>query len=322
MWILLGLLLNGDTIEPDPSKIDGLKSWPTTLKNIKEVRSTLGVLNYNRAFIPGFADIAKPLTNLLKKDTPFLWTLQHTRAVEQLIHKVTCRPVLIHLNPTKPFELEVDASDYATGAIRFQRNEQGKPRPIGYHSKTFSEAECNYDIYDKELTAVDRGLENWRHLLLGSEVIVHTDHINLTYYQHLHKLSDRARRALSRIMKYNFTIKHKPGIHNRADALSRRPDYEMRKPPGETIGLPDRLFIRTISALDIDKIIAQGQIKLKHVVSSLAQNYPLELRNNKWFLTGQLVVVGNNDFKRGVISLYHDFPSTHRTSRRTKDPHQ
>jgi hypothetical protein len=116
----LGLMLNGDTIEPDPSKIDGLKSWPTTLKNIKEVRSTLGVLNYNRAFIPGFADIAKPLTNLLKKDAQFLWTSLHTRAVEQLIHKVTCRPVLIHPDPTKPFELEVDASDYATGAILFQ----------------------------------------------------------------------------------------------------------------------------------------------------------------------------------------------------------
>jgi hypothetical protein len=199
--------------------------------------------------------------------------------------------------------------DYATGAILFQRNEQGKPRPIGYHSKTFSEAKCNYDIYDKELTAVDQGLENWRHLLLGSEVIVHTDHTNLTYYRHPHKLSDCTRRALSCIMKYNLTIKHKPGIHNRADALSCRPDYETCKPPEESIGLPDHLFICTISALDIDKIITQGQIKLKHVVLSLAQNYPLELHDNKWFLTGRLVVVGNNDFKRGVISLYHDFPS-------------
>jgi hypothetical protein len=67
----LGLLLNKDTIEPDPSKVDGLKNWPTTLKSVKEVRSTLGILNYNRAFIPGFAAIAKPLTELLKKDTLF-----------------------------------------------------------------------------------------------------------------------------------------------------------------------------------------------------------------------------------------------------------
>jgi len=108
----LGLVLNGDSIEPDPSKIEGLKSWPTTLKSVKEVRSTLGVLNYNRAFIPGFANIAKPLTELLKKDTPFLWTPRHTIAVERLIQKVTSQPVLICPDPNKTFELEVDASNY------------------------------------------------------------------------------------------------------------------------------------------------------------------------------------------------------------------
>lgn len=87
--VYLGLVLNGDTIEPDPSKIEGLKSWPTTLKNVKEVRSTLGVLNYNHTFIPGFAQLAKPFTSLLKKDTPFKWTLVHTQAIEQLIKKIT-----------------------------------------------------------------------------------------------------------------------------------------------------------------------------------------------------------------------------------------
>ena len=116
----LGLVLNGDTIEPDPSKIEGLKSWPTTLKSVKEVRSTLGVLNYNRAFIPGFATIAKPLTELLKKDSPFTWTPRHTQAVETLIQKVTSQPVLVHPDPGKTFELEVDTSNYTTGAILFQ----------------------------------------------------------------------------------------------------------------------------------------------------------------------------------------------------------
>ena len=99
-----------------------------------------------------------------------------------MTEKVTTQPVLVHPDPEKPFELEVDASDYATGAILFQRINKGKARPIGYHSKTFSDTEQRYDIYDKELTAIDRGLENWRHLLLGSPVTVHTDHSNLTYY--------------------------------------------------------------------------------------------------------------------------------------------
>jgi hypothetical protein len=89
----------------------------------------------------------------------------------------------MHPDPEKPFKLEVDASDYATGAILFQCNERGKPKPLGFHSKTLLKKEMNYNIYDKELMAMDRGLDVWRHLILGRDTMVHTDHANLTYYQ-------------------------------------------------------------------------------------------------------------------------------------------
>jgi hypothetical protein len=142
-------------------KVDGLKMWPRTLKTVLEVRSTLGLLNYHRAFVLGFSHIVKPLTMLLKKNTRFLWTEQCTKALDRIIGILTLAPVLTHPNPDKPFELEVDASDYATGAILFQRDDQGKPKPLGFHSKTLSKEEMNYDIYDKELTAVDCGLDVW-----------------------------------------------------------------------------------------------------------------------------------------------------------------
>ena len=134
-------------------------------------------------------------------------------------------PTLTHSDQNKPFELEVDASNYATGAILFQQDDRGKPRPIGFHSKMFSKEEMNYDIYNKELTALDRGLDTWRHLLIGRPITVHTNHANLTYYRKPHKLSLRAKCAIARIMQYDLTIKHKPGILNKADALSHRPDY-------------------------------------------------------------------------------------------------
>src|SRR6266576_4538536 len=220
----LGILLENGTVQLDPSKISGLREWPTNLKYVKEVRSTLGVLGYQRAFITGFSHIAKPLTELLQKNKTFEWTERCTEAVKELIQLVTEQPVLIHPNPNKTFKLEVDSSNYATEAILFQWDEWGKPRPIGYNSKTFNDAERQYNIYDKELTAVDRGLANWRHLLLGNNIIVHSDHANLTYYRHPHKLSNHAKCALNRIMQYSFVIKHKPGILNRADALSRHPD--------------------------------------------------------------------------------------------------
>jgi hypothetical protein len=84
-----------------------------------------------------------------------------TKALDRIINILTTEPVLTHPDPEKPFELEVDASDYTTGAILFQHDEWGKPKPLGFHSKTLSKEEMNYDIYDKELTAMDRGLDVW-----------------------------------------------------------------------------------------------------------------------------------------------------------------
>jgi hypothetical protein len=83
----------------------------------------LGLLNYHWAFVPGFSHIVKPLTQLLKKNTKFLWTENCTKALDWIINILTMAPVLTHPDPDKPFELEVDASDYATGAILFQCNE-------------------------------------------------------------------------------------------------------------------------------------------------------------------------------------------------------
>jgi hypothetical protein len=186
-----------------------------------EVRSTLGLLNYHRAFVPSFSHIIKPLTQLLKKNVRFVWTEHCTKALDKIINILTNKPVLTHLDPEKLFELEVDASDYATGAILFQQNERGKPKPLGFHSKILLKEEMNYDIYDKELMAVDRGLDVWRHLILGQDTTVHTDHANLTYYRKPQKLTPRAKRAVAWIMQYHIKIKHKPGVLNKADALSR-----------------------------------------------------------------------------------------------------
>jgi hypothetical protein len=108
----------------DPSKIADIKEWPHTLKSVKEVWSTLGVLGFQRPFIPGFAHLAKPLTNLLKKDLTFTWILECTEALDHLIHIVTSEPVLIPPNTSRQFILEVDASQYATGAILFQANKK------------------------------------------------------------------------------------------------------------------------------------------------------------------------------------------------------
>ena len=122
----LGLVVDGDTLSIDPKKADGLHNWPRTLSTVKEVRSVLGVLGYQRPFIPHYADIARPLTTLTKKNHPFLWTPECRTALDTLINAVTHGPTLAQPDLSLPFSLQVDAPAYATGAILTQKDARGK----------------------------------------------------------------------------------------------------------------------------------------------------------------------------------------------------
>ena len=169
----------------------GIRDWPHRLKDVKQVRSTLGVLGYQRPFIRNFAKIAQPLYDLTRKDVPFNWTQECTDALEQLIQAVTSKPVLYQPDWSKQFELEVDASLFTIGAVLFQRDEEGRRRPISYFSQALNPVERNYNIWDREFLAVIRGLKHNQHLLVGSlhKVIVLTDHENLAHYQHPQKIN-------------------------------------------------------------------------------------------------------------------------------------
>jgi hypothetical protein len=136
----LGVIIEKGMTHMDPVKIAGIKNWPTPTK-VKDVRSFLGFCNFYRPFIRGFAHLARPLNELTRKDAEWLWGTRHQKAFEELKNRVTTEPVLAHPILTDPFELEVDASGFAMGAVLLQRKEDGKKHPIAYYSKTLSTAE-------------------------------------------------------------------------------------------------------------------------------------------------------------------------------------
>jgi RNase H-like domain found in reverse transcriptase/Reverse transcriptase (RNA-dependent DNA polymerase) len=150
----LGIVVSNGAISIDPTKRDGLATWPEQLATVKQVHSTLGVFGYQRPFIHGFANIAKPLTELTKKDVPFAWTPHCTATIQQLKQIILSNPVLQQPHPDHPYTLEVDASQYATGAILQEPDEAGRLRPVGYDSQTFNDAERGYNIHDRELLVV------------------------------------------------------------------------------------------------------------------------------------------------------------------------
>ena len=115
---------------------------------------------------------------MTKKGVKFEWTPECQSAFEALKSLATSYPTLAQPDPNKLFEVEVDASNFATGAALMQRDDQNKAHPIAYCSKTLNQAERGYNIYNKELLVVLHALQHWRHYLADAkhQVVVHTDH--------------------------------------------------------------------------------------------------------------------------------------------------
>ncbi|CAI7878745.1 unnamed protein product [Closterium sp. NIES-54] len=120
----LGHMVSAEGVHVDPRKIEAVKKWKVP-ENMKELQQFLGFTNYYNRFVPQYAKIAAPLTDLLKKDTPFKWDTPHQQAMEQLQTALTTTPVLILLDPEKDYVVEADASDQAVGAVLMQDHGNG-----------------------------------------------------------------------------------------------------------------------------------------------------------------------------------------------------
>ena len=264
------------------------------MQNVHEVRSTLGAFGYNRPFVPGYSDIVRPLLNLTKKDVPFEWTPACTNAIRKLKAIIRTDPVLRCPDHDKPFFLEVDASQYALGTVLSQRNERGKLQPVGYFSKTLIPAEHNYDVYDRELLALVRALENWRHLLLGAkhQVEVFTDHEGLTKYRHAQKISRRVACYLPVLWEYNILIKHRAGSANKvADALSWPPGTdEGSEDNQDVVVLLDHLFAHVVDTDDLRQCILKAQESNEKTLIQWEDPYSLFREHGTWVMRGCLVV--------------------------------
>src|SRR6266404_1358890 len=175
---------------------------------VKDVRLFLGFCNFYRAFIRGFANIAHPLNQLTRKDVEWTWGPAEQQAFDDLRRRVMAELVLKQPELDNPFELEVDASGFAVGAVLLQHGDDNKQHPIGYYSATLIEAERNYDIYDLELLAIIKALCNWRPFLAGSPhiITVHTDHANLQYWRQPHKISRQIAREVAELAEYNVVL--------------------------------------------------------------------------------------------------------------------
>ncbi|GJU54716.1 reverse transcriptase domain-containing protein [Tanacetum coccineum] len=166
-------------IEVDREKVDVIAKLPHPT-TVKGVRSFLGHAGFYRRFIQDFSKIARPMTHLLEKETPFVFSQDCIDAFETLKKKLTEAPILVVPDWNLPFELMCDASDFAIGAVLGQRKTKHF-QPIHYASKTMTEAQIHYTTTEKEMLVVVYAFEKFRPYLVLSKSIVYTDHSALKY---------------------------------------------------------------------------------------------------------------------------------------------
>jgi len=167
---------------------------------------------------------------LTQKDEKWWWEEPQQKAFDKLKQVFTTKPVLAAPDLDREFRVEADASNYATGGVLLMKCSDEKWRPVTFISKSLSDTERNYEIHDKEMLAVVRCLEVWRHFLEGTTVKfeIWTDHKNLKYFMKAQKLNHRQARWALYLSRFDFVLKHVPGSKmGKADSLSRRPDWEV-----------------------------------------------------------------------------------------------
>jgi hypothetical protein len=218
--IVLGHVISSRGIEVDKAKVDLIFSLPPP-RTVKEIRSFLGHVGFYRRFIKDFSKIARPLCNLLAKDVLFDFNDKCQTAFEILKKMLTSTLIIQPLNWGLPFEIMCDASDYAVGAMLGQRMEK-LPHVIYYASKTLNDAQLNYFTTEKELLAVVFALHKFRSYLLGSKVLVYSDHAALKYLLSKKNAKSRLIRWILLLQEFDIEIRDKKSFENIvADHLSR-----------------------------------------------------------------------------------------------------
>ena len=219
----LGYLLDAEGLHPDPQKVEAIHLYKPP-KNIKQVRSFVGMAQFYRRFVKDFSTIMRPIYALTNHNVDFVWSAACQRAFETVKKALICNAVLTHPDFSKEFTITTDASDYGLGACLAQEDKNSFLRPIAFASRCLNSAEQNYSATDRELLAVVFGLEQFKHYVEHQHFVLYTDHNALVSLVKKKVMTRRLARYASFLQTFDFELKYLKGRMNQvADALSRRP---------------------------------------------------------------------------------------------------
>ena len=229
----LGYWITRHGIKPLPKKVTAIQKIAPP-KTRKQLRSFIGMINYYRDMWKRRSEILAPLTRLTSNTTPFRWTEVEQTAFDK-IKQIVCREVLLaYPDFNRPFHIHTDASKLQLGAVIMQNN-----LPIAFYSRKLQPAQTRYTTTERELLSIVETLKEFKNILLGQQIVIHTDHQNLT---HKNFNTERVLRWRLIIEEYSPTIEYIKGTKNVvADALSRLEllsDNDLQA-PADCYGLDD-----------------------------------------------------------------------------------
>ena len=225
----LGHIIGKGCMKPLQSTVSKILnlSTPTTKK---QVRAVIGLASYYRRYVPNFADILAPLTQLTKKNTPsrVRWTPECQEALDKLKHILSSEPVIQLPDFSQTFILRTDASSRGLGAALLQKAADGQIHPVLYASRKLLDRETRYSTIERECLAIVWAVDKFSRYLTGRHFLIETDHRPLTYLQKSKTSNGRLMRWALALQEYQFSIFPIEGISNcEADVLSRLfPDSE------------------------------------------------------------------------------------------------
>lgn len=224
----LGHLVSKDGIKPNPDKVKAISEMPPP-KDLKQIESFLGMIQYYAKFVPQLSALAAPLNHLRKNGVEFEWGQQQQKAFEALKNRLLQADRLTHYDPEIPVVLATDASDYGLGAVLYHRYQNGDEKAIAFASRSLTPAEKNYAQIEKEGLGIIFGVDKFNQYLYGRKFLLLTDHQPLVrIFGPKHEIPVVAQRRLTRweirLMEYSFEIEYR-NTHEfgNADGLSRLP---------------------------------------------------------------------------------------------------
>ncbi|SCV70662.1 BQ2448_3424 [Microbotryum intermedium] len=286
-------------------KVKAITSWPTPT-TLKELQQFLGFCNFYQRFIKGYSRVIAPLTQLLKKNTPFVLDSSALSSLDQLKQLFTSGAILCHFNPLLPSIIETEASDYAISGILSQVTD-GQLRPVAFMLRRMLPAEQNYEIQDKELLAIVECIKIWRHYLEGSQNPV---------------LTRRQARWSETVNHHKYTIEYRSGSkNNKADMLSHHPvskqilndlnhDSSLHpyfKLQDNLLLHHDKIYIPNAEPLKV-KLLAQAHDSLLSGHPGQVKTFELLDRNYTWPGMRQFI----NDYVKTCNSCQRNKPTHHR----------